>query len=565
MRILIISILLSMAFWGCSHHSDHRLLRLEQMASANDDSARIALDSLQALNPEQLSEDDRHLYDFLSVKIADKAYVRHRSDSLILSVISYEEEYPENGRYPEALYYGGRVYSDLGDFPTALQYFQQALDELPKDADPNLKGRILSQTGMLMEKLRLYKQAISCVKMSQKFNNNDAVGEVYDLQLLGFLYLHLNNYNAADSCFIVALGKSDNLPVSFRAKSSMYRAAVKYHTKQIDSARILIRNTPDLVKPIARNSALSYSARIYKSAGIFDSAYYYAHELINSNDFTNKKTGYKILLSPELSSFVSLDTARMYISEYRMALDQYLDENENQLALIQQARYNYNLHERERAKAENRIGILIYSIIGISFVTLILVVISLYLKNKNKGNIIQLHKVLSDLSRLQESIANNDAASQETAFVAVPEPAESAEDLRLQLRKKVLALYHSNRIQPSLSSDILRSDAYSRLQTLIANESELQDNDKLWNELEKTVLQSSPSFKKTLQLLAGSKLTTADIHTSILIKCDVTPTQMAILFNRTKGSISSRRESLCIKILGEKLGIKTIDGVIKLL
>ena len=66
------------------------------------------------------------------MKIADKNYVTHTSDSLILRVIDHEESHKGDGRYAEALYYGGRVYSDLGDYPTSLKYFQQSLEPVAR-------------------------------------------------------------------------------------------------------------------------------------------------------------------------------------------------------------------------------------------------------------------------------------------------------------------------------------------------------------------------------------------------------------------------------------------------
>ncbi|MDE6336364.1 MAG: tetratricopeptide repeat protein, partial [Muribaculaceae bacterium] len=80
--------------------------------------------------------------------------------------------------HPEALYYGARVYSDLGDYPTALKYFQEALDHLPSDTkDIDLKSRILSQTGRLLNTLRLYQEAIPYVESTLELDRqqNDTI------------------------------------------------------------------------------------------------------------------------------------------------------------------------------------------------------------------------------------------------------------------------------------------------------------------------------------------------------------------------------------------------------
>ncbi|MDE6768541.1 MAG: hypothetical protein K2J78_02320, partial [Muribaculaceae bacterium] len=105
------------------------------IAEIVSDHPNDALTRLSSINPDSLSEADRHYFDFLSIKAKDKAYITHTSDSLIRDVIDYASSHQKEGYYTEALYYGGRVYSDLGDYPTALQYFQETLDLLPEDRE----------------------------------------------------------------------------------------------------------------------------------------------------------------------------------------------------------------------------------------------------------------------------------------------------------------------------------------------------------------------------------------------------------------------------------------------
>ena len=92
------------------------LVELEEMA---DTMPEVALDSLHRISKEYLSKADNVYYDFLSVKLADKAIINHTSDSVIVPVIDYYSSHGTKERYAEALYYGGRVYHDIGDFPSA--------------------------------------------------------------------------------------------------------------------------------------------------------------------------------------------------------------------------------------------------------------------------------------------------------------------------------------------------------------------------------------------------------------------------------------------------------------
>lgn len=85
------------------------------------------------------------------------------------------------------------------------------------------------------------------------------------------------------------------------------------------------------------------------------------------------------------------------------------------------------------------------------------------------------------------------------------------------------------------------------------------------HDLEHVVLESSPGFKTNLTLLTLGKLTTLDLHTALLIKCGIKPSQMTILLGRSNGAIISRRETLCLKVLDQKMGVKVIDHIIRLL
>lgn len=154
----IFALALLAASIGCSRQHDTRLTRIAVSVS---DHPERALQDLDSINPAGLSESDRHFHDFLTIKARDKASVPHASDSLILDVIDYYSAYQSDPIYPEALYYGGRVYYELGDYPTALQYFQQALDNPGQAPDTtDLRNRLNSQIGWLLQRLRLYKKAI---------------------------------------------------------------------------------------------------------------------------------------------------------------------------------------------------------------------------------------------------------------------------------------------------------------------------------------------------------------------------------------------------------------------
>ena len=579
--IILFSLLL---FFSCSDNKiDERLVHINEIIP---ESPEEALSHLDSINYKDLSEANQYFYDLVKIKAEDKAYIKHTSDSIILRVISYYATHDKDKLYTEALYYGGRIYRDMGDSPNALKYFHLALDNLTeRKADNNLKARILSQTGRLLTGISLYDEAIPYIEESIKICelNKDTVNIVYELQLLGGTYLRAKKYRLAEHYFNNAIEMSSNLPVSFNAKAKMYLADVKYQTGQLDSALVLIRNTPDLVKPIARNSALAAASEIYLENELLDSAYMYAHELLNSSDSTNKRTAYQVMTSPKLKKLIPLDTLYQYISEYRELLENYHDDNKIQLAINQQNFYNYQQYVIKQKEAEAYNSTLLKWIFGISSLCLILGMAVFYYKNKVNKTLVELHLALESIDILNENISQtninstttegnipesvNDAPestikddSEDTSFLTT----KSEKELRDKLRNKLLSLYNSYKAA-KLSEDVIESEAYKKLQELIKQKQILSYEDPFWDELEYVVIKSSPQFKENLKLLTQSRLTTIDLHTALLIKCHILPSQMAVLLSKSKGAIVSRRESLCVKIFGEQKGTKVIDGIIRLL
>ena len=249
-----------------------------------------------------------------------------------------------------------------------------------------------------------------------------------------------------------------------------------------------------------------------------------------------------------------------------------------QLSINQQSLYNYQLHENQKAKAERLSNILKNWIVGFIFLAILLVLISLYFKNKSKNNIIELQQALANIEKLKFELVTSQLKqssdigqtiinqTEEIALVITHNSPKSTEqELRECLKKELLTLYESASSQSSISPIILQSIAYQKIQEYIQEGKTIKESDVLWSEIEQIVLSSSPKFKINLNLLTLGNLTTIDLHTALLIKCGIKPSRMTTLLGRSNGAIVSRRETLCMKILDEKKGAKVIDAIIRLL
>lgn len=568
---------LLVASTGCSRRPDTRLTRI---AASVSDYPERALQDLDSINPDALSESDRHFHDFLTVKARDKASMPHASDSLILDVIDYYSAYQSDPIYPEALYYGGRVYYELGDYPTALQYFQQALDNPGQAPDTtDLKNRLNSQIGGMLGNLRLYDRAIPYFSqmLKDKMDEQDTICIVYAQQDLGTTYYNLGTLSDIDSTRNDLLNKADsilsksldfavNLPKTFEANSRIYLAAVKQAKGDFSSAVNLIRHTPDQVKPIQRNVALAYAADIYLDAGIMDTAYMYAHELIVNEDITNKKTGYRIILSQEFRHTLHPDTLNQYYTDYKNLLEAYFDDNPNEQALLQESLYNYKLHEREKLKEHAANERLRWIIAGIVILALIASSIMLFIRNRDKAIIIQLRDNLDSLQKLKsqlpppaESAAMNPLSDADSTE---PDTINKEPALREKLRDELMALYEQSKSQ-KISPIILNSNIYFQITGLISEGKHIDDE--TFDELKRTVLQASPKFIDNLKILTQNKLTELDLQTALLIKCGFRPSEMTVLFARSNGAIIYRRNTLATKVFGHTESVDVVNGIIRLL
>lgn len=562
---------------GCSRQPDTRLTRIAAIVS---DHPERALQDLDSINPDGLSESDRHFHDFLTIKASDKASVPHTSDSLILDVIDYYSAYQSDPIYPEALYYGGRVYYELGDYPSALQYFQQALDNPGQAPDTtDLKNRLNSQIGWLLCDLRLYQRAIPYFSqmLKDKMDERDSIGIVFAQQGLGGAYYDLGTLSDIDSARRALLNKADSiltrsldyavtLPKTFEANSLIFLAAVKQASGDIRTAVNLIRHTPDQVKPVQRNVALAYAADIYLDAGIMDTAYMYAHDLIVNEDILNKKTGYRIILSPEFRHTLHPDTLNQYYTDYKNILEAYFDDNPNEQALMQESLYNYKLHERERLKEHTANERLRWIIAGIVILALIASSIMLFIKNRDKAIIIQLRDNLDSLRKLKSQLP----PTAETAAMNPLSDADSTEPyiinnepiLREKLRDELMALYEQSKSQ-KVSPIILNSNIYFQITGLISERKHIDDE--TFDELKRTVLQASPKFIDNLKILTRNKLTEVDLQTALLIKCGFRPSEMTILLARSNGAIIHRRNTLAKKVFGHTESVDVVNGIIRML
>lgn len=583
-HINVLFLVLAFVCWGCNpHRANVQLVGIESM---QNDNPQAALDSLYSIDYSRLNDEDKHYYDFLIVKLSDKAYLQHQSDSLILNVLDYESTHKRFGRYPEALYYAGRVYSDLGDYPRAMIYFQQALDALEENSViSDLRARIASQYGRLLTNIGLYDEAIPLIKTSLDFGikANDTINIINDLQLLAETNNKAGNLSKAEQLYretyFLAKGKY-NLQATI---SKMYLASIKYKLNENDSALFYANNIVEEADPLIRNYAHDIAANIYLEAGARDTAYKYAMVLVNSEDSISKEMGYNILLDPRQSDYIPVDTLISFINRYHKLLIARYNENSAILAINQQNAYNYQIHVREKESAERYNEILRTAIISLLLLLLLLGCIALLILNRNKRRIIRLQQTLANIKTLKSKIESSKSINlpkhdyevnkdekccKESPIISQeynPGKLPSEKELREKLQHELMQIYDESTDNVEIPHRILQSEAYIEFLETAHKGKMIPDTDQRWLDLEKMVLKSSPQFRNNLLLLTSGKLTIPEIHTALLIKCGFRPVDMSILLGKSNGGVITRRNSISKKVLGKKVPAKIINNIIRYL
>lgn len=510
------AVVMAWVMTGCTQNGHDA--RLEEVERLTESDPHKAIEMLGGIDGDSLADADRHYYDFLRVKAADKAYVEHSSDSLILGVIDY---YRGSGLEAEALYYGGRVYSDLGDYPTALRYFQDALDLLPQGTENiHLRGNVLSQTGRLLDHLGLHEQSLPffeeaieiCKLETHSFNL------AFDYQLVGSIYMDLGKFDKAEKYIDSAYYVSNALSDSDRALMQGYKAEIRMHKGDIDSALSLIKGIPQRVDSSERPIVEAFAANIYYIAGIKDSAYHYAQTLIQNDVNTNKISGYYLILLPDLRILRECDSIFSDIDQYRQLIESRYNEHDAKAVIAQNSMYNYSLYEREntriseeKRKLDRRLNLSLICLIAFGGVIVFFVI----------GNL-KKRMQLRDAWYKIEGL-NYQLGLKPRNEVVITEDAFGVKEMESRIEGQIGMLKAAAESKADGPNPFIGTAVYKALIELLENGQGIGYRSNLWEEIERTVMTQSPDFKENLMVLSGHNLSGADYNYSLLIKLGMTP------------------------------------------
>lgn len=567
--ILIWTCLVSVCSCGGGSGLDAKFDEIDRLC---DSIPEAAIDSLASINQDGLSEKDINRYRLLWIKSRDKAYVTHKSDTLILDVIDYYDKHRSEGLYAEALYYGGRVYSDIGDLPKALEFFQKSLDEIPEDDERlRFKSTVLNQTGRLLHNLRLDSEAIEYLEKSLQIdsivgaNTSDIA---YTHGLIASSMRRQNKFMLARIHINEAVRISSVMDMEERQTFLYDYAYMLYREGKIDSALNVVRQLIPSLDSITIPFCLAVASQIYKDAGIPDTAYMYARLLTRLKTPNNKQIGYKVIFSDELKGYVSSDTLNKLMPQYKQVVEDYLNQHEAEHAIIQNSRFNYSKHVREKEIAQKELSslkdrILVLFVVSI-MITFVVLCSRLIRKYKKANKIVRTLEAVTLTEMLKQKTTQNvqEETNNKNKFLnpvaEFPYAKDETPEILNNLKERLQAL-KDMKVQVLVDKRILESNVYKELRKKLNNGKCILDSEDILDRLEENIESLSNGFQYNLNVLTKGGITPSERKIVLLTKCGFTPAEISRLLSRKPNTISSQRASLAKKI---QIDRDCLDGII---
>lgn len=570
-------ILVLLGFCACGHKPyPQSLIIADSLTNACPDSAITLLKNIEnTLQTEP--ETTQMYYRLLCIKANDKAYIPHTSDSLILPVLHYYIEKGDEQHLPEAYYYAGRVYRDLGDAPQALEYFEKAAEALPEDGGYKLKSKIYSQMGTLFAYQSMYAEALEMYKRGGEYDEilKDSVGMVFTLRDIGNMYKELGKEDSTLAYFKEAsrlsrlLQRIDLFNMLQSQLAFIYTDLQKY-----DSARTALQNALKDIEQPNRSAIYNIAARFYDVTNQTDSAIWYYNELLDFGSVYAKQTACRRLLELTLKQN-DTQQATGYLNNCLLYTDSIQKLTQTETIHRMHSLYNYQLREKEniQLKTENRNKTLLIGMISGSLLIIIISFIAYrqYSRRKTLELKQQLEKLRTIEKENQDKIeslekykSQKEVLEKRLADINPPEDNVQKKQLgqKIELLNHILQQQAIEKEQEKDAQDCLFcSEIYKKLQER-ANSArgEAYITSEEWNIVKGLMSPAYPIFFERLYSLHTPNEN--ELHVCILLKLQFRQADIARLLQLKPESISSIRRRLYQKVTGSKGSPEMWDKII---
>src|SRR5574344_2919801 len=217
--LIVLAIVLLSFFFSCSNRISKTMDAAESCVTYRPDSS---LAILETIDPGTIRlERNRARYALLYSRALDINYIDLTDDSIISIALDYYYD-RKNVRYKFlSLYYGGRIYTNAGDYTKAIISYSDAETLVDKLSDDYLPGLLYTQLGDIYHIVYDYDKSLSSYQKSYEYYHKagKSTHEYYCLLDIGMQYLNLYDFENGQKYFNEAINRSEERRVGKECRS----------------------------------------------------------------------------------------------------------------------------------------------------------------------------------------------------------------------------------------------------------------------------------------------------------------------------------------------------------
>ncbi|MBR4590484.1 MAG: hypothetical protein IKO36_07500 [Bacteroidaceae bacterium] len=279
----------------------------------------------------------------------------HTNDSIIKSIYDYFMENGSNGEKLEVNYYMGRTYTDLYNYPLAIQYFNKAI-EIGETAsirrtDSMMLANAYSQLSGISTKMRDNNniiQASKALEIRKKLGMDD-VGSYADLANAYSFSEQIDSANVVFRQCIMKIACENSVKENSRyIEQSLSFFSYYKDTQMAEFTYNLTKElNPDTISPFSNFAISSYYTFIKQNE---DSSLYYAKKAFDKETYASVKYLYAERLSKIYAHKGDYKTAFDYALQYYSIEDS--AKKEAKISETISAQHTIHTQELERTRNE---------------------------------------------------------------------------------------------------------------------------------------------------------------------------------------------------------------------
>jgi tetratricopeptide (TPR) repeat protein len=523
---------------------------------ADHNEAKKALGVLDSLTGTSLSwpEAVRMRYALLRYKAQDKAFMPITTDSIILPILHYYEQTREEW-LPEAYYYAGRTYTDLGDAPRALDYYRLAATEM----EGNLRWRgVLSRTyaqmadlfskrWMTNESIKYYKKS---AVLSEQERDSSSLVSTYSKIAADF---QNENWDSAayynEKAGAIAILCHDSIWY-YQQQKIQARACISLG--KFDEARNCLTHCFSRTDWPGFAGSWIVAATLYDSLGRTDTLIYCLKKAIEQGNIYACRDAAK-RLSALYNQSSKADSSHIYMSMCLNLTDSIELMNNSKMLQISESSYNYNVFVRENEELryreqEERAEKHLYQMAAL-FIIFISGGVLFYIfkrykwqKSRSRAQLANLKTVTSErISSLEEELLKREVQYSDVTLRndnlqrEIELTRSELESVRQQQRT------HASQLELERSM-IKETDLYKSLVPYA------KIKDSQVKAIQEYYQKNNPKFLESLTTLCD--LSAEELTVSLLIRMGYNQRQISDFMCRVPGTIQNMRQKIILRVKG---------------